>query len=354
MAIEQRIINTNASLRAVSQGDQLVLRGYAARYGVKSHPLPGGFTEQIAPGAFTRSLASGQDILCDYNHDSNFVLGRTKSGTLKVKDDPKVGLAFQCQLDKNQVAHRDLHSSVKRSDISDCSFSFIADPNDGDVFNDGTDENGQRTTVRTLRNVRLLGVSICAHPAYPNTSVDARSAAAQIAARTVKAERLAAVRSIAAKYPYASFEDIAIRMHVYGVNTAALEDALLQLRAATIARAIRQGFTGADFSPSSGCSNTGSRYQQGQANDPTASLRDDDDDFYKLLFGDDDTTDDDFDSDRHLRCAEYHRALARKASNWQQGAAQHSAANLHDEAARLYPDLAASQQARAASRKLKG
>ena len=127
------------------------------------------------------------------------------------------------------------------------------------------------------------------------------------------------------------------------------------MRLAAITAEIRQGFTGADFSLTSGCSNTGARYQQGQANDPTASLRDDDDDFYKLLFGETTT--------RQTRIgirigicgarntiAHLHAKLRtgnRVRLNWQQRISTRLTA-------RLYPDLAASQQARAASRKLKG
>lgn len=97
------------------------------------------------------------------------------------------------------------------------------------------------------------------------------------------------------------------------------------------------------------------RYEQGQIADPTQSLRkkhDDDDDAFDDpdSYGFDDDQDDDWDSDRHLRCAEFHRALARKSDTWQKGAAQHTAADLHSRAAAAYP--AGSAAARAASRKL--
>ncbi len=144
-------------------GDEMALVGMAARYNTPTK-IGGRFTEKIAPGAFSRSMRSGADVVCTFNHDVNRVLGRTKSGTLTLKDSPE-GLRFRCVLDNAQQSHRDLYASVKRGDINGCSFSFSV-PEDGDEW-DGDE--------RTLRNVNLLDVSVVTHPAYPGTAVDARS-----------------------------------------------------------------------------------------------------------------------------------------------------------------------------------
>jgi hypothetical protein len=108
-------------------------------------------------------------------------------------------------------------------------------------------------------------------------------------------------------------------------DLAAYNDACNRKYLAKLTTEIRQGYTGADFGePSSGASNAGSRYEQGSANDPTASLRDDDDDPDFIC--------DDFDcSDKdHERAAVTHRNAARNADNWQRCAAQHKAADRHD------------------------
>jgi HK97 family phage prohead protease len=264
MSIERRLLSTTASLRAESQGDEMCLVGYAARFNTKSHPLPAGFTETIAPGAFSRSLASGQDVVCTFNHSSDHVLGRTKSGTLRVAEDDK-GLKFRCQLDPNQQSHRDLHASVRRGDIQDCSFAFV-DNGDGSTFDEGTDENGQRCILRTVRNVKLKDVSVVTHPAYSGTSVDARAAATVVSPES--------------------------------------QDAFNRARLSLLAAEVR--------------------YEQGQANDPTASLRDDDD---EDLFVCDDM--DCYDTD-HERAAVTHRANAARADNWKRCMDQHKAANRHD------------------------
>ena len=85
------------------------------------------------------------------------------------------------------------------------------------------------------------------------------------------------------------------------------------------------------------------RYQQGQSQDPTASLRDDDDDDFGW-------NDDDWNDDKHERAADYHRAVAQKATSLDSASAHYQAADLHSAAARQYPDLNASFSARAASK----
>ena len=170
--VERRTVFAG-ELRTDSQGDEMALIGRACSYGVLSQDL-GGFREVISPGAFDRSLASGSDIKCLFNHDPNQILGRTKNRTLQVTSDDK-GLAFRCDLNPASQSHRDIHAAIKRGDISECSFAFSADPDDGDEW-DEAEENGVRFARRTLRNVTLMDVSAVCNPAYENaTSVSARS-----------------------------------------------------------------------------------------------------------------------------------------------------------------------------------
>jgi uncharacterized protein len=159
--VEERAI-VGANLRAESQGDEMALTGYAASFNVLSQDL-GGFRERIAPRAFSLSLASNPDVKCLLNHDPNFVLGRTKSGTLAIAEDDR-GLRFRCQLDKNQQMHRDLHAAIKRGDLDQCSFAFKV-PDGGDDW-DESEENGVPFIRRTVRNCNLMDVSAVTYPAY--------------------------------------------------------------------------------------------------------------------------------------------------------------------------------------------
>lgn len=158
-----------AELRAASKGR--AIQGYAAVFGQQSSDL-GGFRETIRPGAFARSIRSKQDVLALFNHDSYSILGRTSSGTLRLGEDG-TGLAFEVDLPDTQLG-RDVHTLVQRGDISQCSFSFHAVK---DVWNrDGT--------ARELMDVDLLDVSPVTNPAYPQTSVSARSAGGSSAVRS--------------------------------------------------------------------------------------------------------------------------------------------------------------------------
>ena len=89
MTIEHRTLPIT-EIRADVSGRQIV--GIAASYLTLSSDL-GGFREQIAPTAFTRSLAESPNILALYSHNSAMLLGTTRSGTLALSSNDK-GLSF--------------------------------------------------------------------------------------------------------------------------------------------------------------------------------------------------------------------------------------------------------------------
>lgn len=170
---ETRILAGTLSLRSAPAGSKGpgILAGYAAKYNTWSQPLSDrkgrSFIETIKPGAFDLVLRSKPDTRCLMNHDNNIVLGRTISGTLSLTNDA-VGLHFTCQLPDTQAA-RDLHTSVARRDISQCSFGFSISLNGGESWNRDYSE-------RTVLEVdELYDVSVVTSPAYLDTSVDARN-----------------------------------------------------------------------------------------------------------------------------------------------------------------------------------
>jgi hypothetical protein len=157
MKTERRFFKA-AELRASPSGG---LKGIAAPYNELSEDL-GGFRERIIPGAFSRCLNEGADVRCLFNHDADMILGRTKSGTLRLSEHAQ-GLYFDCDLPDTQ-AGRDVRESVKRGDISQCSFGFT-------VRGQNWLESG---TIRELVDVDLYDVSPVTFAAYPQTSVSAR------------------------------------------------------------------------------------------------------------------------------------------------------------------------------------
>lgn len=156
-------IRSGGNLRAVSPGK---LAGYAAVYGSHSQDL-GGFIERILPGAFTKTLSTPDNIRALYEHDSQRLLGRVGSGTLKLSEDSK-GLHFELSLPDTSYA-RDLGILVERGDIAGCSFGFQV-PAGGEVW-----EVRSGQLMRDLITVNLHEITITGNPAYTDTSVAVRS-----------------------------------------------------------------------------------------------------------------------------------------------------------------------------------
>jgi len=151
-----------------TSGDGRKISGYAAEFKQLSEDL-GGFREMVLPGAFDRCLRSGPDVRCLFNHDSNVVLGRTKSGTLRMSTD-KNGLRFDCDLPNTQ-AGRDVRESIGRGDIDQCSFGFVVN---GQNWREEKGADGKPQSIRELTDVELFDVSPVTYAAYPQTSVSAR------------------------------------------------------------------------------------------------------------------------------------------------------------------------------------
>ena len=141
------------------------MSGYAATFDNLSHDL-GGFKEKINRGAFSRSLKSNVDVVALSEHDAHKgVLGRTKSGTLRLKED-NIGLRFELDMPDTNLG-RDVATSVQRGDLDSMSFGFVAQDDDWD-------KNGTEV-IRSLKDVDLFDISAVCFPAYPGTSVQMRS-----------------------------------------------------------------------------------------------------------------------------------------------------------------------------------
>ena len=135
------------------------VHGYAAIYDTLSEDL-GGYREQIAPGAFRDVLAD--DVRCLLNHDANEVLGRTRSGTLRLFDEQR-GLRFELDLPDSPLGEN-MRSAIRRGDIDGASFRFEV----GDEAWNGD--------VRTVKSVKALrDVSLASYPSYPAASVELRT-----------------------------------------------------------------------------------------------------------------------------------------------------------------------------------
>jgi HK97 family phage prohead protease len=154
-------------VRANTDGTRTI-KGLAAPFNSKSVDM--GFIEIIKPGAFTRTLKDNPDVLMLRDHKQELLLGRTKSGTLTLRETSK-GLEFECQLPNNSDGDN-LAVSLKRGDIDSCSFGF-------NVMSDSwADVDGQ--LVRTLLDIDLFECSVVSFPAYPDSTAALRSLPAEL------------------------------------------------------------------------------------------------------------------------------------------------------------------------------
>lgn len=166
--IERRNFSVDGMKVETREDGKRIMRGHAAVFNQLSEDL-GGFREQIAPGSFADAIIT-DDVRALFNHDPNFVLGRSKAGTLRMTEDAH-GLAIEIDPPDTQIA-RDLMVSVDRGDISQMSFGFSVRANGQ---NWGKDDEGK--VIRTLTKLRLFDVSPVTYPAYPQTDVAMRSLA---------------------------------------------------------------------------------------------------------------------------------------------------------------------------------
>lgn len=143
------------------------IEGHGALYNVVSVPELG-FDERIMPGAFDNADVS--DVRMLWNHNGDYILARTKSGTLQVAADSQ-GLFYRGEVAETSWG-KDALISVSRGDVDQSSFAF-------GQLSKGDDEWGIDERGNVFRNInrfrKITDVSPTAFPAYPQTKIDARA-----------------------------------------------------------------------------------------------------------------------------------------------------------------------------------
>lgn len=142
------------------------LDGYYSVFDQPYEVYPG-WIEEIAPGAFSRSLREGRDVKVLWNHNSDIVLGSTGNRTAYLSEDER-GLHGPTEINEQDQDAKNAYARVARGDVRGCSFGF-----DIRALEESWDEDG---TYRTrLTDVDLYEVSPCTFPAYSQTSIQARA-----------------------------------------------------------------------------------------------------------------------------------------------------------------------------------
>lgn len=176
---EVRVCEIRAGAAAGAQ-NALRLEGRPIVYNQTTtiHDPAGAYIEIIRAGALDQADLSDAHLF--YNHDLNKVpLARTPK-TMRLSLDP-AGLSMVADLPDTEEA-RSVYTAVQRGDLSGMSFAFKV-PEGGDSYD-------AATNTRTIFKIeKVYEISVVPFPAYPQTSVEARSA---ISDRTASAQKKAA------------------------------------------------------------------------------------------------------------------------------------------------------------------
>jgi HK97 family phage prohead protease len=147
-----------------ADGGDLFIEGYFSVFN-SPYELWEGATEIIKPGAFSNCLS--QDVRALINHDSTRVLGRTRAGTLTLKQDER-GLWGSVKINREDGDAMNLYARVQRGDVDQCSFGFNIKR---ETF---VDLGGDQYRWEIEEVDPLYEVSVCTFPAYQETGVAAR------------------------------------------------------------------------------------------------------------------------------------------------------------------------------------
>jgi len=142
------------------------LRGYAAMFNRET--VIGWwfkFRESIAPGAFTKTVQEA-DVRHLFNHDPNWVLGRNKSGTLRLIED-NIGLQYDVDLNMKDPQAVTVRETVARGDVNQSSFAFIIMR---ELWEEPDDPDGGELPKRTILEAKLFDTSTVTYPAYEDTT----------------------------------------------------------------------------------------------------------------------------------------------------------------------------------------
>jgi uncharacterized protein len=171
MLIERRVTLSDFEIRESDGGVLFV--GHAAVFNSPTDLGP--FREQVAPGAFKRTIGPGRaDVRLLFNHEADSVMARTTNGTLRLRED-HFGLLAEADLDPSDWDVQRLLPKLRSGNVSQMSFGFRAIGESDDWWDRQPEDGGK--PIRTLREVQLFDVSAVTFPAYDDTDAALNSMA---------------------------------------------------------------------------------------------------------------------------------------------------------------------------------
>lgn len=158
---ERRFFESPIEVR--KEGEDEFFEGTAVRFG--SITDLGWYTEEIERSAFSEVMSD--DVRGLFNHDPDVVLGRSKSGTMKLVVDER-GVHYKIKYNPKDPDHVRVMEKVKRGDVSQSSYAFSIK----DMVWEKRDDKDHR---RITKLKRWYDVAPVTYPANTDTEVAARS-----------------------------------------------------------------------------------------------------------------------------------------------------------------------------------
>ncbi|HET7325975.1 MAG TPA: HK97 family phage prohead protease [Nocardioidaceae bacterium] len=160
--------------RAAAEDSAPMIEGYGS-VSEQSTVIEGMFsdwTEEVAAGAWAKSIAEG-DIRSMFNHDTNQLLGRTKSGTLRLSEDDN-GLLYEIDVNPDDPMAMGVHARVARGDVDGSSVWFRVIRQEW-TYPD--ESNELEMPHRRILEGQLMETGPVTFPAFAQTTSSARALA---------------------------------------------------------------------------------------------------------------------------------------------------------------------------------
>lgn len=169
----------NAQFQTRAEDDKRYIEGYFVRFDDK-YQVTDTMFETIAPTAFNNIAQN--DVVCLWNHDTNYPLGRSSNGTLALRVDD-VGVYGRVEINPQDQFAVDAYARIQRGDVKQCSFGFNIVKENPIRHDDGSME-------WRLEDLDVHEISPVTFPAYKTTTVNARSEqASQMEQRRIDAQK---------------------------------------------------------------------------------------------------------------------------------------------------------------------
>lgn len=170
--LERRTVNGEVESRA--KGQNIYVEGYASVFEKRSGNL-GGFVEKVNNTAFNKTIKEA-DVRALWNHDPQYLLGRTSSKTLELSIDSS-GLYYRSLLPNTTYA-KNLAELLERRDVRESSFTFFKVEDKWELTTEDREGIPSGYPLRSLVEVGLIDIAPVTFPAYNDaTSGVARRAA---------------------------------------------------------------------------------------------------------------------------------------------------------------------------------